>query len=405
MELARIFRFVPGWVRAEAEGGYPERFLNEAARRGILLWGVRHKQERTRFCCFARDYRKLRQPAHRACVRMRLRQKHGLPFWLHRYRRRKGLLAGLVLYGVVLALLAPRIWVVQVVGNVDTPEKTILAEAEVAGVRLGAPMSGLDIKSLEIDGLSRLPSLSWITVNPSGCVARVEVLEREVPPQVLDLSEPSAMVAVRDGLIQSMTVLSGEPAVMVGEAVSTGTVLISGRKETELGERLSRAYGEVWAETQRQITVSVPLVYERQIPGENTVLQPALHFLRWRVPLYAPGEPAGNYRRLEKPHFLTAGELTLPLGVTNTYYVPIETVKTARTESQAAAIAEARLAVQQREVFAGAEYTETHRQAGVQGNTYVLTVSYTCRENIAVEVPLDSVELPKPDTVETKSVD
>ena len=121
MRLSQMFRFVPGWVRVEAEGGYPERLFNAIARQEISVWGLHRRQEWTRFCCFARDYRRLRQPARRACVRMRVRQKHGLPFWLHRYRHRKGLVAGALLYGVILALLAPRIWVVQVVGNTATP--------------------------------------------------------------------------------------------------------------------------------------------------------------------------------------------------------------------------------------------------------------------------------------------
>ncbi len=386
--LGRLLRFFPGWIQAEAEGGYPERLLNEATAAGVELWGIRYRRESVRFCCYAREYRRMRQPARRACVRMRVRRRSGLPFWLFQYRHRRGLLVGTVVYCLILALLAPRIWVIQVVGNESTPVQPILAEAAAVGVRLGAPTDELDIKRLEIEGLSRLPSLSWITVNPSGCVARVEVLERKQPPAVLDLTEPSDMVAVRDGLVLSMTVQSGEPRVMVGEAVSAGTVLIAGRRQTELGERLSRSYGEVWAETHRQITVTVPLVYARQIPGADAVVQPTLHFLHWQIPLFSPGTPVGEYRVMQREHFLQAGELTLPLGVSTVYHVPVETVKTARTAGGAAAIANRRLARQEAAVFAGVEYTVSTRRETVQHGVYTLTVEYICRENIAAEAPL-----------------
>ena len=205
----RVLRWIPGWVQAEAEGGYPERLLNELTREGVPVWRVQRRREWTRFCCLAGDYRKIRPFARRACVRLRMRQKHGLPFWVYRYRHRRGLLVGLALYGVILALLAPRIWVVTVSGNTNTSTEAILAQAETAGIRVGAPMKSIDIKALELRGPDALPGLSFITVNPSGCVARVEVSERVPTPEVLDLTQPSDVVALRDGRILWMEVRSG----------------------------------------------------------------------------------------------------------------------------------------------------------------------------------------------------
>ena len=115
--VSRVMRWFPGWVRVEAEGGYPERLINAMTQAQIAMWNVRRKGESVRFSCLAGDYRSLRPMAKRACVRMRMRHKHGLPFMRHRYRRRKGLVVGLVLYMLVLAWLSPRIWVIEVTGN------------------------------------------------------------------------------------------------------------------------------------------------------------------------------------------------------------------------------------------------------------------------------------------------
>lgn len=390
MTLTRVFRWFPGWVRVETEGGYPERLLNEIARGQVSVWGVRRREEWTRFSCFAFDYRRLRRPARRACVRMRVTRKHGLPFLLHRYRHRKGLLVGAALYVALLALLAPRIWVIRVTGCTDADQAAILEQAAAVGVEIGKRMDAIDIKALEINGLSHLPELSFITVNPEGCVASVEVTERLPTPQVLDLSQPSDMVALRDGVVLSKTVVSGEDRVLVGEAVKAGTVLIAGRVETEVGEKLYRSYGQVWAQTERQITVSVPLVYRRLEVAEPVTVRPTLTFLCWDIPLYAPGPTAEGclYRRQE--HFLTADGMTLPLGITNEYYIPTRQVRAARTAAQARALATAELQQREQTLFAACEYTEVSRDEGVKGNAYTLTVHYRCRENIAVEVPLSS---------------
>ncbi len=321
MSFVGLLRWVYGWVRVDTQGGYPERLLNQATAQGIPVWGVRRREESLRFCCFARDYRYLRPLSKRACMRMRVWRRRGLPFWVHRYRHRRGLLAGLAVYIAVLAVLSTRIWVVEVVGNVDTPAEEILAVAADMGVRMGAAMKEVQVKDMQITGLDRLPSLAFVSVNPRGCVARVEVKERQPTPQVLDLSTPSDIVALRDGQILTMKVTGGYRVVKDGEAVKAGTLLITGRQQTEQGEKLYRSYGEVWALTRRQISVSIPMTYTVEEPDGFVAVQPTFSFLWWRIPLYNGTAPTEGFQRHTVTHFLQGGGKTLPLGVTNDYYV------------------------------------------------------------------------------------
>ena len=387
--LENIYRWFPGWVRVEIESGYPERFLNHATAAGIPLWQVRRLENRVRFSCLAEDYRRLWPFARTACLRMRVRQKHGLPFWRHRYRHRKGLLVGAVLYGLILALLAPRIWVIQVVGNTDTPTEAILAVAEERGVKLGARMDGVDIKGLQITGTNALSGLSFITMNPSGCVARIDVREREQPPAVLDLSQPSDLVAVCDGLILEMEIRSGNPLVMEGEAVTAGTRLVTGRVDTEMGEKKYRSYGAVWAETRRRITVEIPLTYARIVAVGDTVCCPTISLFCWDLPLYSRFALQGETAHWQSRHFLTVDGTTLPLGITTDYYRPLTQITATRTVEQAKKLAVEQLALQEQELFLPDGYEKQTETGRVKDGCYVLTATYLCRENIAAEVPLD----------------
>lgn len=387
--VSRVMRWFPGWVRVEAEGGYPERLLNAATAARISVWNVRHRGESLYFSCLAGEYRSLRPMARRACVRMRMRHKHGLPFWRHRYRNRRGLLVGLALYVLVLALLAPRIWVIEVTGNATIPTEIILEVARQRGVAIGAKMADVDVKGLQIGGTADLPDLAFITVNPSHCVARIEVTEREQPPTRTDLTQPSDMVALRDGQILHMEVYSGQKLVKVGEAVTAGTRLITGRLETEMGEKLYRSYGEVWAQTRRQITVSVPLSYDYTEPTGEVICQPTISFLCWQMPLYSASPLHLQTQLYQVSHFITVGDTVLPIGVINRYLMPTKTHSATRTEEEAQALAEAQLAEKEAALFLPDSYEETERVGGIEEGAYVLRVSYLCRENIAVEVPLD----------------
>ena len=387
--VSRVMRWFPGWVRVEAEGGYPERLLNAVNAAQTAVWNVCRKGESVRFSCLAGDYRTLRPMARRACVRMRVRHKHGFPFWRHRYRRRKGLLVGLALYMLVLAWLSPRIWVIEVAGNETLSTQEILAIARERGVVLGARMDQIDVKGLQIGGTKDTPTLSFITVNPSHCVARIEVSERAQTPPPLDLSQPSDVVALRDGRILRMEVYGGQKLVKVGEAVSAGTRLVTGRVDTEMGEKLYRSYGEVWAETRRQITVTVPLTYQYTEPTGEVICQPTVTFFCWQIPLYSNIPLQQQSQQYQAFHFLKVKNVTLPLGVTNTYQMPVQTVTATRTEEQAQALAEENLAEKEATLFLPDSYEELSRQERVEEGVYILRVEYLCRENIAVEVPLD----------------
>ena len=385
--ITRLLRWFPGWVRVETEGGYPERLLNDLAGK-VDVWYVRRAEENMRFSCRAGDYRRMRPMARRACLRMRVRQKHGFPFWRHRYRHRKGLLVGLAVYVVLLLVLSPRIWVIEVEGNLLTPTEEVLELAEQYGVRLGARMDQLQIKEFQLHGANSLGAVGYITVNPSHCVARIQVTERAKTPEVIDLSHPSDIVAARDGIILQIEARSGQKMVRVGEAVTAGTILISGRVDTDLGEQLYRAYGEVWAETTRHITISVPLLQKRWTPTDRVVCRPVLSLFCWGFPLYSERPLQEKMSRIYMNHPLIIEGVTLPLALSCTYDVFLTEVRTVLTTDQARDLAQKQLSEQETALFSPNTYTRLSESGRVQGDAYVLTATYRCRENIALEVPL-----------------
>lgn len=393
--VSRILRWFYGWVRVSVEGGFPEKLLNQLTHMNIAVWGVRWHREYLRFSCTAADYRRIRPAARQAHVRMRMLHKSGLPFWRHRYRHRKGLLVGLAVYAVILGLLAPRIWVIEVQGTADTPVEDVLQVAAERGVRIGALMSEVNIKDLQLRGNDTLDKVAFITVNPSHCVARIQVTEREPTPEVIDLSQPSDLVAVCDGEIVEMEVRSGQKLVMVGEAVTAGTRLVTGRVDTEMGEKFYRSYGAVWAQTRRRITVSVPLKYSQLVPDGESVCRPVFTLFCWDFPLYSKTPLHQNVAHRRTQHFLTIDGTRLPLGITTDYYLPLAEKPAVRTAKEAEKLAKQQLKQQEKELFLPNDYERQSLTGRVQKGAYVLTATYLCRENIAVEVPLNGT-LPLP---------
>ena len=386
--VSRLIRWFPGWVQVQTEGGYPERLLNDMAASGVEVWRVNRCGEKMHFSCRAGEYRRLYPMARRACLRMRIEQKYGFPFWCRRYRHRKGLWVAAVLYVAILLMLSPRIWVIEVEGNTSTSTEAVLELAAEYGVRIGARTDQLDIKGLQFHGPDRLTTVSFVTVNPSHSVARIQVTERDPTPQVVDLSHPSDLVAVRDGRIVQVDSRSGQPLVKAGEAVTAGTVLITGCVETDLGAKLYRSYGEVWAETTRRVTVSVPLTEMESVPTDRAIVRPTITFLCWAFPLYSTRTLQGKMAHVARDHALAIRDTVLPFRLTCDYYFPLVPRRIIRTAEQAGAVAQEQLAQQELELFVPDSFQRLSETGRVQGEVYVLTATYRCLENIAVEVPL-----------------
>ncbi len=388
MFLVRFLRSLIGWVQFEAEGGFPERLLNLAAREKIRLWNTYRRGVCLSACCRARDYRKLRPLARRACMRLRVQKKHGVPFFLHRYRARAGILVGVAVFAALFRLLSARIWVIDMHGLEATTRQEVLAVLEPLGVRLGAPAAALDMTAIQLAGIQKLEHVSWLAVNLEGSIAHVEIKERGALPEITDTGRPSNIKAARTGVILSMTVTSGQPAVKVGDAVAEGTLLVSGVVDSTKGPILKRAQAVILAETSRTLTVRVPLRETRLLPTGETLYRPTLDVFGMHIPLFTDGPIDAEYALELDERPVMANGIALPVGYTGRTYRLLAPAEIVRSEDEAALLA-AELLEGKVAGELGAVTITARTQAGrLEDGWYVLTGQYTCTEDIGVEEQL-----------------
>ncbi len=378
-----------GYIRIECEGGFPERFLNEAAARGVELWDISRAEISLFCCCFPTAYRALRSAARAASVRMRVRERHGLCFVLRPFRLRWGLPIGAMVFVLCLQLLASRVWTVHIMGNQRVAEDEIRRTLQPLGVHEGASMKAVDLPTVQLTALQQLPELVWLTVNFEGSTAVVEVKERQATPPMTE-NTPANIVAARDGLIVSVDAVTGEAAVKVGDAVVEGTLLISGVMDSKVGPLLKRAEGRVVARTVRNVTVEVPFV--EQVPSlhPHTIVRPCLYVLGFRIPLYTNAQVVGEYTVNTEKKPLKAYGRALPIGLEIERLI-FETTEThRRSVQQAKEEAKVRLQAQvaawgDEVTIENVQYTERETDTG-----WYLSGVYTCLESIG---RLESLEL------------
>ncbi len=378
-------RFLQGTVGFEAVGGYPEGLLNKATEQGIELWNTRRQGLSLFACCRASDYRRLRRPARRCGLRLRVRSRRGLPFLLRPFRARWGLAIGAVTACILLHLLSSRVWVLTVQGNDRLSKEQILQVLEPLGVTVGGNFDTVDIPAAQLAALQQLPDLAWLSVNVSGSVANILVSER-APSLPVEDTAPANIVAACDGVIVDMHVTGGQAAAQIGDAVTAGDLLISGVTDSNVGPLLKRAAGTVTARITTSATVTVPL--QETVKREQTRLcRPTVILFGLCIPLYTSGKHQENYTDSKYSYLLKAGDKTLPIGWTVQERLTEKEEVVSRTAEEALAEARRRLAEQETH-FTGMTIENCRTEEQITATAVTVTGIYTVVREIGEVQPI-----------------
>lgn len=397
--LKKAVKLLRGSVCVCAKSAYPERMLNLCSARGIEFWDVRWIDDTALSFCVARgDLRALRRAADGCGAEVSIERTAGTPFFFARLRRRHALFAGGILCAALLLVNSLFIWDFEVTGNETVPTETILHALREHGVHRGTFIYSFRSQDICNRVLPVLKDLCWVAVNVRGCKAYVQVRERVRAPERVNESEPTNVIAAKPGLITKVRALDGEKRVLPGTSVQQGQLLIAGVVDTDGTEKPSvttrflAGKGEVWARTWYDLTVRVPLTYEKKV---YTGKEKRSYTLIWgenRLKIGAKGSSICNVdcdKIKNQTQWTLFGLFALPVTWETETLLPYELEIAARSRADAEAqgkdVLETYLAALLGET---GSVTQRRFSTAVEGDTLVVTLSAECEEQIGKEVPI-----------------
>ena len=397
--LKKAVKLLRGSVCVRAKSAYPERMLNLCSARGIEFWDVRWIDDTALSFCVARgDLRALRRAAEGCGAEVSIERTAGTPFFFARLRRRHALFAGGILCAALLLVNSLFIWDFEVTGNETVPTETILHALREHGVHRGTFIYSFRSQDICNRVLPELKDLCWVAVNVGGCKAYVQVRERVRAPERVNESEPTNVIAAKPGLITKVRALDGEKRVLPGTSVQQGQLLIAGVVDTggtekpSVTTRFLAGKGEVWARTWYDLTVRVPLTYEKKV---YTGKEKRSHTLIWgenRLKIGAKGSSICNVdcdKIKNQTQWTLFGLFALPVTWETETLLPYELEVTPRSRADAEAQGKDML-----ETYLAAllgetgSVTQRRFSTAVEGDTLVVTLSAECEEQIGKEVPI-----------------
>lgn len=256
-----LWKSLAGMVRVEIISADISGFLGMVIQEDIPLYEIHEIDPLTvEVSIRRRDVTIIKNLTDRTGGKLRTKRRIGF-FWNGvAFLKRPVLILGLLFLFVSVLYLPSRIFFVKVEGNENLPDRLILEKAEACGITFGTSRRAVRSEKMKNALLSTMPELQWAGVNTSGCVATISVREKTISDISQEESDSvSSIIAARDGVIVSSTVMSGNPLCRVGQAVKAGQTLVSGYTDCGITIQATRAEAEILAQTQRLINAVTPL--------------------------------------------------------------------------------------------------------------------------------------------------
>ena len=233
-----------------------------------------------------RNYPAIKALADKKGYQLKLKRKLGV-YWLFRAMlKRPVLMIGLILFVLVTMYLPSRVLFVYVEGNDTIPTRLILEKSRQCGIAFGVSRAEVRSEKMKNALLDAIPQLQWAGINTSGCTAVISVRERAEASNLTENSVVSSIVASRDGIITECTATKGNLLCKPGQAVTEGEILISGYTDCGICIRASKAEGEVFAKTERSLSVVSPAIWTQKEEKQAVVKKYALIIGKKRINFY-----------------------------------------------------------------------------------------------------------------------
>ncbi len=411
--LLKIIKFLRGYVKVEISGYSPERFMNLCSVHGIVVWDVCNLGLAYEMCLNAKDFRKLRPLVRKTKVRLKLKERRGLPFFLFKFRHRKmffagGLLCALIIYGLSLF-----VWNIHVEGNASHTTEEILSYLETCGVVHGSFKSTVSCTDIEKGIRNEFPEFLWVSAQMQGTRILIQIKENTDADIVSEISEPQedamSIVAKVSGIVDSMIVRKGTPMVAEGDSVVVGQVLTAGYYPiiNDAGETIR--YEGVCADADIVIRAvesyedTLSRNYEKQVDTGRSKLHLVL-ILGEKEFFWTPKVSYENYRTVEETHvFRLTENFYLPVSLKKIRHLEYTTKQAAYTDEELKSVFLGNLQEECENILKkGVQIIEKDVRIDTNGDLCVcfgtLTMLVPAQTKVPADIPQDIVPLEEGET-------
>ena len=347
--------------------------MNLCSNHNILIWEVEHEKDSYSFYVSAKAMKDMKALRKKTGTKITILDKRGLPFFFHRYKKRKCFAIGALLCCILIYVMSLFIWDINVEGSVNYTNEEIRKYVEEQFVPLGKLKSQVNCADMEVALRQYFDDIAWISCEIKGTQLNITLKETIEAEDIKEDSPPMDIVASKDAVITSMITRNGTPVARQGDTVKQGDILISGTiyiyddNQEVLETNYICADGDIYGESEEPYEESFELAYYEKEYTENEKKSYGFTFFNKQYTLNKPSVDYMYYDEVTTVHKLKLGNtFFLPISIEITAYKEYNLVRKVYTPEEAKAKAESNLN----------RYFESLREKGIEilENNVTITV-------------------------------
>ena len=149
MFIKIFLNYIFGYLNISIEGYYIERFINICKNNKIMIWNLkRDKEINLTLNLGIKDFKRICEIAKKTRCKVKIEKKKGLPFLLHKYKKRKIFIFLLIVLVLLISLSSNFVWNVEIVEENNNILENIEQDIKEAGLETGKFKSKIDTKEI-----------------------------------------------------------------------------------------------------------------------------------------------------------------------------------------------------------------------------------------------------------------
>ncbi len=202
------------------------RFINLLKQNNIRLFNIKRMSDTTECVMFAKDFKKIKSFAKITGVRVRISKKNGPGFFIFNNRNRYFLVAGLIIFIIIILWSTKKIVKIEIHGNEYYASTEIYEFLTENNIDYGSVVKNISCKDIEKLMLNHFDLLTFVSVHINGNTLIITVKENKTVKQEKEDKTPCNLIATEDGVVVSIITRAGVPLVKAGDEVKREDVLV-----------------------------------------------------------------------------------------------------------------------------------------------------------------------------------
>ena len=260
MFIKIIFSYILGFLKISVKGYYIERFINICKNNKITIWNLKRKNSiELNLNVRIKEFKEICKIAKKTGCKIKIKNKKGIPFLLHKYKKRKIFFILLILLVLIIGLSSCFVWNVEIKEENGYELENIREDIEKAGLKSGVFKGKINTK--EIINKIRLgrKDIAWMGIELKGTNAIVKLVKSDEKPDIINEDEYCNIISDKEGIITKISVQNGTANVKVGDTVKKGDILVNGWMEGKFtGIRYVHSLAEIEAKVWYTESIKIP---------------------------------------------------------------------------------------------------------------------------------------------------